>query len=80
MLGACLEMDVGPSECQTQAMKKLFPGKTLAEIFKVAFADQLRLGSRNLLPSPRLAQPFAVEVEIETERERERAREPKCKK
>jgi hypothetical protein len=28
-------------------MKKLFPGKTLAEIFKVAFADRLPLGTAN---------------------------------
>ncbi len=33
------------SKKKAQAMKKLFPGKTLAEIFKVAFADRLLLGT-----------------------------------
>ena len=32
-------------------MKKLFPGKSLAEIFKVAFADQLFVAKKNFIES-----------------------------
>ena len=32
-------------------MKKLFPGKSLAEIFKVAFTDKLFLAKKNFIES-----------------------------
>ncbi|CAJ1355564.1 unnamed protein product [Effrenium voratum] len=40
-----------PDSTSVDAMKKLFPGKTLAEIFKVAFADQLFDAKKNFIES-----------------------------
>ncbi|CAK9053305.1 unnamed protein product [Durusdinium trenchii] len=40
-----------PDSISVDAMKKLFPGKTLAEIFKVAFADRMFEAKKNFIES-----------------------------
>lgn len=40
-----------PDSISVDAMKKIFPGKTLAEIFKVAFADRLFEAKKNFIES-----------------------------